>query len=99
MDADGKFAYSSIVRIEPLNRDLEEVFAYPNPATTNDIHIITSNTVQSFRIYNLLGKTVFERNPKSDSNEHIFTPDITGIYFIKAITVDGKIITRRLIKS
>jgi hypothetical protein len=99
MDADGKFAYSSIVRIEPLNRDLEEVFAYPNPATTNDIHIITSNTVQSFRIYNLLGKTVFESNPKSDSNEHIFTPDITGIYFIKAITVDGKIITRRLIKS
>jgi hypothetical protein len=98
-DADGKFTYSSIVRIEPQDRDLQELVVYPNPATTNDIHIITSNTVQSFRIYNLLGKTVFESDPTSDNNEYVFTPDISGIYFIKAITTEGKIITKRLIKS
>jgi hypothetical protein len=98
-DADGKFTYSSIVRMEPQNRDLQEVVAYPNPASTNDIHIITSNTVQSFRIYNLLGKTVFESDPTSDNKEYVFTPDISGIYFIKAITTEGKIITKRLIKN
>ncbi|MES1224419.1 MAG: T9SS type A sorting domain-containing protein, partial [Bacteroidota bacterium] len=48
---------------------------------------------------NLLGKTVFEGCPANTINEYIFTPDISGIYFIKAITTEGKIITKRLIKS
>jgi hypothetical protein len=98
-DADGKFTYSSLVRIEPLNHDLQEIIVYPNPSTANDIHIVTSGSVQSLCIYNLLGKTVFECKPTSDDNEYVFTPDISGIYFIKAVTTQGKIITKRLIKS
>jgi hypothetical protein len=98
-DDDGKYTYSSIIRIEPADRDIQEVIAYPNPAITNDIHIITSNAVHSFRIYNLLGKVVFEGHPGNDNNEQVFTPETSGIYFIKAITLDGKIITKRLIKS
>jgi hypothetical protein len=98
-DNDGKFTYSLIIRIEPAMRDLQEVIAYPNPATTNDIHIITSGTVQSFRIYNLLGKIVFENHSTNENSEHVFTTDTAGIYLIKVIMADGKIITKRIIKS
>jgi hypothetical protein len=99
IDDDGKYAYSSVIRIETADRDLQEVVAYPNPAATDDIHILTSNTVYSFCIYNLLGKVVFEGHPGSESSEHIFKPAASGIYFIKAITFEGKIITKRIIKS
>jgi hypothetical protein len=99
VDDDGTYTYSSIVRIETADHEIQEVIAYPNPATTDDIHIITSNSVHSFRIYNLLGKIVFESHPGSENTEQIFTPDTSGIYFIKAITYEGKIITKRIIKG
>jgi hypothetical protein len=98
-DTDGNHTYSAIIQIEPLNHDIQEMVIYPNPAIANDIHIITSASIQSFRIYNLLGKAVFEEHSTIENNEHVFTPDSSGIYFIKAITVDGRTITRRLIKS
>lgn len=99
IDTDGKFTYSSIIRIEGTNQEVQEVIVYPNPATTTDIHIITSGDVQSFRIYNILGKSVFEAHPTAENSEYVFTPDSEGIYFIQSITLDGKVFTKRLIKS
>ena len=98
-DNDGKYTYSPIIRIVSANRDIQEVIIYPNPSNVGDIHIITTSTIQSFRIYNLLGKTVFEGHPTAENTEYLFTPSASGIYFIQAIATDGKIITKRLIKN
>ncbi len=98
-DNDGKYTYSPIIRIEAPDREVREVFAYPNPASTDEIHILTGSTIQSFCIYNLLGKSVYEGNPTAENTEHVFIPNASGIYFIKAIAVDGKVITKRLIKN
>ena len=98
VDTDGDYTYSSIIKIELVNTEGRELIVYPNPAYA-DIHILTDPVVASISIYNVLGKKLMEEISTPDVHEHLFKPDVDGIYFIRAITRDGRIITKKLIKK
>lgn len=67
---------------------------YPNP-TNNMLHVSSDRGIQSIRVYDLLGKMMFE--------EKVYGPDCIiklsdwnkGIYILKALTNEGNVVTKR----
>lgn len=96
VDFDGNSTYSNIISIEDETWGNTVIQVYPNPS--NDIvHIIASENIVSFSIYNMLGELVF--TSASDQNNIQFNPISKGIYLIKAFTQDGKVSSARFVRN
>ncbi len=81
------------------NQDLQpeqEIKIYPNPSSDR-IHIITSQSLNSFIIYDTTGKVVLQ---DAVSNEQIDISKLhSGLYFLKLYTNDGHHKTIRFVKT
>ncbi|MBL0329963.1 MAG: T9SS type A sorting domain-containing protein [Bacteroidetes bacterium] len=96
VDFDGNSTYSNIISIEDETSENTVIQVYPNPS--NDIvHIIASENIASFAIYNMLGELVFTST--SDQNNIQFNPISKGIYLIKAFTQDGNVSSTRFVRN
>lgn len=78
----------------------EKFTVYPNPAT-NDLTISTSDSIDSIKIYSVLGQKVIEWNPPAD-NYHHARIDVSalksGIYIVTAES-KGTTTTTRFVKK
>ncbi len=70
---------------------------YPNPSNQNWT-ITSKETIESIQLFDVLGKTMYSGNPKSNSFEVQGTYLNNGIYFAKIETLSGSA-TLKLIKN
>lgn len=94
VDKDGKFSYSSIVKVE-IKKDLF-IQVYPNPAKDFTKVLVNSNKVQTATIFitDAAGKTIFKENIQLLMGLNDFTINtalfIVGVYNLSVIIDDGK---------
>lgn len=94
VDKDGKFIYSSIVKIQ-TKKDLS-IQVYPNPIKDFTKVSINSNKAQTAKIFiiDATGKLVFKQNKSLSTGLNDFTINsalfISGIYQLSVITDYGK---------
>ena len=72
-----------------------------NSTTNITIHQTGNSTIESIRIYNVLGEEVLKSEVKSGKLEEVV--DVSnlknGIYFIEVVAADSQIIRRKLVKE
>ena len=73
---------------------LNDVFVYPNPST-GLININTPNENSRIDVYSVLGKLVYSKTNKTNTNEHAINIKESGIYYI-SIYVGGEIISKKI---
>jgi alpha-tubulin suppressor-like RCC1 family protein len=89
---DGNFPQQVLGLCEPVsdikeNTNSIELFAYPNP--TNGLTSISSNEIiHSIAVFDYLGHMIFSTNKNSMSAQIDLTEFSSGIYFIKATTIN-----------
>ncbi len=94
IDFDGKFTYSPIILIENKNIPAEFII-FPNPCSSENVHIRLSSSIEKLAIYNVLGDLVYE--VVAANQECSFKPKASGVYIIIALVNKGKSITKKLI--
>lgn len=76
-----------------------EAFAlsvFPNPAQ-NEITLSSAEEISSVLIYNLAGQKVLEQDLTQGDTSINISQLVDGLYFIKALTIDQKVATRKVI--
>ncbi|WP_159470169.1 T9SS type A sorting domain-containing protein [Dyadobacter sp. 3J3] len=94
VDADQTYAYSRIISLR--NKELTDLFAYPNPFT-NKLHFSGSGVAQ-ISVFDASGTLRFKRN-LTDKNEVDLKNLIPGKYLLKVQTTDGRLHTRSVVKD
>ncbi len=82
---------SSLPEIEKFNFNI-----YPNPAS-DGISISSDYELKTISIYNAVGKQMMELSPNQKVVSIITMPLSSGVYYINAITKDGKVAFEKLI--
>lgn len=80
-----------------INQPYEEetVLVFPNP--TSD-YIKISGDIVSYEIFDILGKNVVNSRKASGKTESVSVADFTsGLYFVKCLLEDGKVVTKKII--
>lgn len=98
IDADGRFEYSKIVRIQMLKKEISITQLYPNPVT-DLLHVqIQSDKLQSVQLFvfditgkQLLAKTINLKDGMNETNIP-FVHRGSGMYFIKYIDASGNLL-------
>jgi hypothetical protein len=95
VDTDGKYVYSSIIRLS-INGSKKGILVYPNPTKT-DVSVTfvgTSNAQANIRVIDKVGRTVLNEKMQVVKGNNSFTiiqvnklPP--GSYIVEVITVDG----------
>ncbi len=100
LDNTGSFTYTNIIKIDLLGKN--SFVIAPNPVK-NDFSIQFNNTaiVQSIIIYDGTGRQLQHYLPASNfGNINVDASKLgSGVYFIKATTANGEVITQRFIKE
>ena len=81
-----------------INADDLKINIYPNPAKF-EIQIDTENNISSIKICNDLGQNVKEIENYISNAKIDISSLSNGVYFIKLITADSKILIRKIIKE
>ncbi|MDF2436983.1 MAG: hypothetical protein K0Q95_1359 [Bacteroidota bacterium] len=99
IDYNGEFSYSEIISID--NNQMAETFvnAYPNPTTGNSINIAFSENVNSLIIYNILGDVIYNSENLLSNKPISLDVMAKGVYIIKALTSEQKLITSKFTKQ
>lgn len=77
--------------------DIEMTEIYPNPFK-NKITLNTNSVLQAIEVYDILGKQMLKTNNKLVFESRAINLK-SGIYILRLTDVDGKIITKKLIKE
>ena len=99
VDMDGKYTHSPVIRIENNSNEDAEIIIFPNPSSNEAIHLLAGKDIKSFCIYNMLGTRLMNEIADDENKEYIFSPAANGIYFMQAITMNGMVITKKIIKN
>jgi hypothetical protein len=102
VDADGKFAYSTIVALRTNGlAGIGNISVYPNPFISNIKVAVTSKeaTVAGIRILSLEGKEILNRSMAVQQGDNIlvlndFESLPKGMYVLEVITTSGRIIKK-----
>jgi hypothetical protein len=98
VDFDGKATYSSIISVDNSISEDAWVFAYPNPTNGSDITLNVSDNIIQITVYNLLGELIYYSENISGNRASIGLTT-NGVYLVKAISADNKVITSRITKK
>lgn len=72
---------------------------YPNPVS-GSLFIESAEEIKNISIYDLPGKLVYTRQGQGISNSSLDVSGfVNGIYFIKAETISGRVLQRKIIKN
>jgi hypothetical protein len=74
--------------------DLNSVFVYPNPSS-GKININTPSETSRIDIYSVLGKLVYSKTNKTNTNEHTINIKENGIFYI-SVYVGNKVISKKI---
>jgi hypothetical protein len=74
--------------------DLSSVFVYPNPSS-GSINIKTPSEASRIDVYSVLGRLVYSKTNKTNTNEHTINIKENGIYYI-SIYVGNEIISKKI---
>jgi hypothetical protein len=98
VDLDGKFSYSSIVRIRINN--LKTPMVYPNPAGAFINILQGTESVKFISVYDISGRAVIRFNNKgSENNLRISTGNLSkGVYQIEITTSTHVYVEKLLIE-
>ena len=80
VENDGRVAHSKIVSTSDVSTTLVKLF--PNPAT-DEVTVLSSNTITRIEMQNTIGQTVFERNTTVNELTIPLNNLATGVYFLK----------------
>lgn len=69
---------------------------FPNPAQ-NEITVSSDNELAIVSIYNLAGQKVLEEYPNLSETNINISQLANGMYFIKAVTKDDKVVTQKIV--
>jgi hypothetical protein len=75
---------------------LSEVVIYPNPSENGAFTIRVDNGIEKLEVINALGQNIFTETDL-DAVSKINVGSKTGVYFVKIITKDGRLTSRRVI--
>jgi hypothetical protein len=91
-------AYKFATGVVNVTKSDDEVVIYPNPAKAN-VNVIfdASMGVKNIAIYNLIGKAVSVYKVNGNSAKLDLTEIPSGIYFVRLINSQGKIVATRKI--
>nr|WP_321230336.1 T9SS type A sorting domain-containing protein [uncultured Psychroserpens sp.] len=87
--------YVELLSTEDVRFNVTEV--YPNPFK-NKVTLKTNNELRAIEIYDILGKSILKTESKSVFESRAVSLK-TGVYILRLTNVDGKIITKKLIKE
>ncbi|PHR47744.1 MAG: hypothetical protein COA32_07260 [Fluviicola sp.] len=82
---------ASVTSEEPV-----KVSIYPNPSENGEFIIRVNNGIEKLEVINALGQNVLTEN-NLDAVSKINVSSKTGVYFVKILTVDGRVTSRRVI--
>jgi hypothetical protein len=74
--------------------DLSNVFVYPNPSS-GLINIKTPSEASRIDVYSVLGKLVYSKANKTNTNEHTINIKENGIYYI-SVYVGNEVISKKI---
>jgi hypothetical protein len=76
------------------------MLVYPNPST-NGFTIKPNQEISLIEIYNINGQKIYENPSKVEAGNTLFLkPELSnGVYIIKAETIDGKVLTEKVIQK
>jgi|GEM_PF-3212526 len=96
VDFNGDYTYSDAIAISTGEETV--VTAYPNPAASQEISLDVSGSISELSIYNMMGEVVYHSGPVSS---HTLSVDVLakGVYVIKAISSDNKLITSKFTRE
>ncbi len=99
VDADGQFSFSTTISID-LNGDEEVVHLYPNPASDNIELKLSSGSIVSIALYDLLGRALISINDiHTHSYKLMISEMATGIYVLKINTDKNKSYQEKIYKK
>jgi hypothetical protein len=75
---------------------LLNISIYPNPSESGEFTILVENGIERLEVINTLGQSIFTQN-NLDAVSTINIGSKTGVYFVKIVTKDGRISSRRVI--
>lgn len=78
------------------NEKAVEVAIYPNPSENGEFTIRVENGVEKLEIINALGQNILTET-NLDAISKINVGSKTGVYFVKIVTKDGRLTSRRVI--
>ena len=86
------------VGIENIATETNGLNIYPNP-TNSSLTISSNQTIKSITVYNLVGKEILNSIINKKSENISLAAYSNGLYFIKAITENGEIFTKKIVKE
>jgi hypothetical protein len=97
VDYNGDFTYSEIIALEFKNEN-SYLSVFPNP-TIDNINISLSDEIILVSVYNVLGELIYESKTEGRSETIALQHLSNGVYIVKALSADNKIITTRFTKK
>ncbi|MCW3102647.1 MAG: hypothetical protein JWO09_1087 [Bacteroidetes bacterium] len=96
VDFNGEYTYSNAIAISTAEEAF--VLAYPNPAASQQISVDVSGNISEVSIYNMMGEVVYHSCFVSGRTLSV---DVLakGVYVIKAISSDNKLITSKFTRE
>ncbi|WP_299130101.1 T9SS type A sorting domain-containing protein [uncultured Winogradskyella sp.] len=89
---------SQTLSIENDELAVSSIKVYPNPASTNFTIALNNSTDAEVKIYNMLGKVVYQGSTTNGKIEVSTNRNLTsGLYIVSATTVDNKTVQTKLI--
>lgn len=78
------------------NETLSELSIYPNPSENGEFTIKVVDGIEKLEVINALGQNILTEKDL-DAVSKINVGSKTGVYFVKIVTKDGRLISRRVI--
>lgn len=81
----------------------EAIIIYPNPLTGRLLHITTNGIegTKNLNIYDISGRKVYSQQLINGKNNYVVdlsSANLSGIYFVKIVTNEGKLISKLIIR-
>jgi hypothetical protein len=99
VDYNGEYSYSSIISIDNTGSENTFIMAYPNPTTESFVHLKFSDNIKAISIYNVIGEEVFHSSDLSSDTNMMVNILAKGIYILKAVSADNKLISTKFTKQ
>jgi hypothetical protein len=97
VDFNGSFTYSNVVAISSEEEDAF-VIPYPNPAPGQQIAVEVSGNISGISIYSMTGEVVYHSDLVSGKTISV-DGLAKGIYVIKAVSTENKVITSKFTRE
>jgi hypothetical protein len=95
LDLDGKLEYSQIKSVKIEGKGVVNIF--PNPTSDYITIEIFGDKIKSIELLNANGSILYQSN--SVENRIDVSKHPSGIYFVKIVNIDGKVLVRKVLKN